>query len=472
MGSATRFEALFRDLGREDALLGLLFPTDGLLGAFNPSSRERFYSRMMAVLSEVVPAAFLQDDNSPPPRTRPKYLAAFFDLAGVMRVTGGDASVWLSGQARLGEVHILLRAFREVFKLSAERLAAEASQVLAVVESVRQKERARASLVDVLPDVDAPEVDWSRGRSVEIDSGLLEGLVQHPSQWVQYLAALLFDTRQHGDERREACERMLHVSSGDALYWAAALTIDLPIASEMLIRRLEGRAVVGLHHLFDRLKEQGCRISASHLAALENGLFNCGAKTAVSAARWCEATASSADTWLLDSVQSASSYWVENEKPYPKRGGAVPDSPREALLRTRCMIAMPAFGELVELAGDPRRDVAGAAIDGIVELATSSPKDKLKLVEGILGKRFSAGQCETLLGSSVQYGAEELSILCGLCGDPDPAFRSVAVRGVLDHPRMDRKKALAVVDSMRSDEDGIVRDTVHRFLERGAKERP
>ena len=110
-------------------------------------------------------------------------------------------------------------------------------------------------------------------------------------------------------------------------------------------------------------------MTPSHLAVLENGLVNCGAKTAVSAARWCEDSASSGDTWLVDLLRSASSYWLRNEEPYPESGGTVPDSPREVLLRTLCVIAPPAFEELVKLAGDSRSDVRDAAIDGVIGLA-------------------------------------------------------------------------------------------------------
>ena len=470
-GAAMRFVvrlgSLLRRLGRED-VLPLPWKPDGLFRALDVPRAEDVEAGLAAILTDVVPSAFLRGDAGPLPLTGPKYIGALFALGGILWVPVGDESVWLSDRGQLESVHRLLRAAASVYELPAERLEAEARQIAG---SARRRQEKDFHLLDLLPNVDAPEVDWCRAGRVDIDSALLERLVGHPSQWVQHLAALFLHARLHGEERRAACERLLHGRSEDALYWAAALTADLPSGGKMLIQRLEGRAEVGLHHLFDHLKEQEYGVSESHLAALENGLVNCGAKTAVSAARWCQATASTVDTWLLDLLQAANSYWVENERPLPEAGGAVPDSPREALLRTRCMIAMPAFDELAELAGDSRRDVAGAAIDGIVELATSLPEDRLKLVEGILGKRFSVRQCETLLGSSVPYATEELSNLCVLCEDPDPAFRSVAVRGVLGHPRMDRRRALAVGNSMRGDEDGNVRDSAHRVLERWAKER-
>ena len=469
MEFVSRFEALLRDLGREDAL-SPPFRSTRFLEAFEFSIPGEFAASNAALLTDVVPSAFLDDDADSAPRTGLNCLAALFGLAGIMRVPASDTYVWLSDHTRLDAVHALLRAAAYVFELPAERLAAEAKQAIAIIQSLRRDGK-NNSFLSVLPKVDVGEVDWNRASEFDIDMGLVEGLVHHPSQWVQLLAALFVNERLHGAARRSACERLLAAGTGDALHWAAALTAELSDGCELLIHKLGGRDTVGLHHLFENLKKRGCRMTPSHLAVLENGLVNRGAKTAVSAARWCEATASSADTWLVDLLRSASTYWLENEEPYPESGGTVPDSPREALLRTLCGIAPPAFEELVNLARDPRRDVCDAAIDGVIELAGDSSDEKSKVVESIMAKRFSSRQCEKLLDSDVPYRSEELSILCDLCRDQDADYRLVAVRRVLTHPAMDLENALAAADSMRGDDDGNVRDAVHQFLDLRAEQR-
>ena len=464
-----QFEALLGVLGREDAS-SLPFRSTKSFKVPKFSVPDELEASCAAISTEVVPSAFLENNAGSPPRTGLKCLAAFFELAGIMGVPAYDAYVWLSDDTRLDAVHTLLRAAAYVYELPAERLAAEARQAIAAGAEERRDGK-KNTLLRVLPDVDVAEVDWSRARSIEfdIDMGVVEGLVHHPSQWVQHLATVFIHERLHGAARRSACERMLAAGTGNALYWAAALTVGLPDGCELLMHRLGGCDTAGLHHLFDRLKEQGWRMTPSHLAVLENGLVNRGAKTAVSAARWCEDAASNSDTWLVDLLRSASSYWLENEEPYPESGGIVPDSPREALLRTLCGIAPLAFEELVKLARDPRSDVRDAAIDGVIGLAGDSSDEKSRLAESIMAKRFSPRQCEKLLDSSVPYRSEELSILCALCRDQDPAYRLVAVRRVLTHPGMDPEKTLAVADSMRGDDDGNVRDAVHQFLDRGAE---
>ena len=83
----------------------------------------------------------------------------------------------------------------------------------------------------------------------------------------------------------------------------------------------------------------------------------------------------------------------------------------------------------------------------------------------ILAKQFVPRQCEKLLGGSVPYTAEELSILCDLRRDPEPPFRLLAVTRVFAHPAMGSEEALAAAVSMKDDKDGNVRDAVHKFLD-------
>ncbi|MDE0422283.1 MAG: NACHT domain-containing protein [Gammaproteobacteria bacterium] len=322
MGFVSRFEALLRNLGREDAS-NPSFRSTRFWEALDFSVPTRFGAAYAAVLTEVVPPAFVRDDAGPPPETGLKCLAAFFDLAGIRHVPGNDVYVWLSDDTRLDAVHTLLRAAAHVYELPAERLAAEARHAIEFGESLCGDWKSKR-LLDLLPNVDVGEVDWSRANRIIIDIELVEGLIHHPSQWVQRLAALVINERLHGAARRSVCERVLASGTGDALHWAAALTGELADGCDLLIIRLGGRDAVGLHHLFENLKIRGCAIKPSHLTVLEKALVNRNAKTAVSAARWCQDAVSSGDTWLVELLRSASSHWLEHEEPYPESGGNHP----------------------------------------------------------------------------------------------------------------------------------------------------
>ena len=465
LGLVSRFEALLRDLGREDAS-SLLLQIGGIPGSVRFLDPRQVWSRLRSGLYRGCTA------RVPPGGCRSragyrarKYLAAIFELAGIQRVPADDVYVWLSGDSR--DLMTFMPSFaRLLTSIGYQRRDWPRKQGRSshFGESLRRDGKT-TGLLNPLPDVDVAEADWSRANNIVIDMDLVEGLVHHRSQWVQHLAALVINERLHGAARRSACERLLEAGTGDSLHWGAALTAELSDGCDLLINRLGGRDTAGLHHLFENLRDRGCRIRPSHLTVLEKALVNRGAKTAVSAARWCQDAASSDDAWIVELLRLASSYWREHEEPYPENGGTVPDSPREALLRTLCGIAPLAFEELVNLTKDPRSDVKDAAIDGVIGLAVKSCDEKSRVVENIVAKRFTSRQVEKLLDSGIPFRSEDLLILCALCRDREPAYRLIAVRRVLTHPAMDPKKGLAAAESMRGDDAGNVRDAVHQFLD-------
>ena len=74
---------------------------------------------------------------------------------------------------------------------------------------------------DMVPSVDAPEVNWEYAKQVEFDNTVLEELVHHPSPWLKFLAAFVLDARMSSTERFEVCKRMLQDGQNETLYLAA-----------------------------------------------------------------------------------------------------------------------------------------------------------------------------------------------------------------------------------------------------------
>ena len=300
MNFRSRFSMLLHDLGREDASEQLrsssTLPQYNLVKGLRHLPTFRLPTGFSSVLKDVVSSAFLCDDTSPSKPSNLKYLAAFFESAGVMDAPVDDVAVWRSDDARIDDVHSLLRATAYVLNLPAEMLTAEARRFIHFAESSDDDQRFM-NVLEMLPKVDVAEVDWRRARDCHVDMSLVEGLVHHPSSWIQLLAARFMTERLHGDALRSACQRMLATGTGDTLGWAAALTADLADGCALLLQRLDaGPDAPGLRHLFDQLINQGCAVEPSHLGLLKKGLLDRSAETAESAARWCEETASSDDT--------------------------------------------------------------------------------------------------------------------------------------------------------------------------------
>ena len=315
--------------------------------------------------------------------------------------------------------------------------------------------------------MDAPDPQWQRASNVEIDIGLLETMVRHRSGWLNRLAALMLNARLDDTQRARVCENILSTAKGDSLYWGAALAIALPDHEglELVLRRLEGPPMEGLHHLFDLLLKVQLTLGPSHLRVLENGLFESGVKTAVSAARWCQAVAQESDSWIVPVLVRAMEHWQENEDPYPEGGGVVPDSPREALVRTLRNVSHLDLHQLAELSVDTRRDVSDCAVDFLIACAIESPDDRTELVDMIRAKQFPVGVCNKLLDMKVPYTAAELSKLGAMRKDSDAGYRTFVVRRVFTHPGMDPGEAVVAATLMKGDRNGNIRDAVYQFLE-------
>ena len=268
------------------------------------------------------------------------------------------------------------------------------------------------------------------------------------------------------------CERVLRSGRGLALLWGAALANGLPEErrAEVTLRRLEGDTVEGVEHLFDTLRRENVAVAAIHRRILERNLLQADPKVAAGAAEWCEKMAGQAEPWLRSLLVKAMEYWVEHEEPYPDGGGLVPDSPREALLRTLFRTNHFSLEEIANMTDDNRRDVADAAVDGLVEIARGSSRRRRELVEMIRNKRFAASYCEKLLDVNVPYTARELSSLSELEDDRDADFRVFVVRRVFGHPRMDVEEARAKTVALTQDENGRVRDAAYEFLQTAESE--
>ena len=222
MGFVSRFEALLRELGRED-LSRPPYRAHKLLEGFLFSFPPEFDAGSEALLTKVVPSAFLEDDVGPPPRTGLKYVAAFFELAGIKRV---DQRVMYTsgcqmtrGLMRFTPSFAGPRTFTSYLRRGSPRRQGRPS-----LSSNRCGERGRRVPLGTFCRLSMSRM--STGAALgefDIDMRLVEGLVHHPSEWVQQMAALFVNERRHGAARRSACEHMLATGTGDALYWASGV---------------------------------------------------------------------------------------------------------------------------------------------------------------------------------------------------------------------------------------------------------
>ena len=463
-GFVSGYYELLKQLGRRDAI-HQHSRRRGLLSPINFWASPEYTLWEAAFLSGVA-SAFLKEPAGPPLQTALKFLSAFLRMSGMWDSPITDSYTLPSDQAQLSEVHTLFRGAASLFGLPAERLAAEAQRAVEIIKDQVEK-GLKGSIFNFIPDVDPPDTQWERAGDVCIDVGLLETLVHHPASWVSRLATILLDAQLDETQRAPVCERILATGKEHALHWGAALAMELPYQGghELILRRLEGQPVEGLHHLFNYLRNDQLTLTPTHLRVLENGLFGSDVKTAVSAARWCQGVAKSSDAWFVPLLVRAMGYWLEHEEPYPVKGGVVPDSPREALLRTLCNVKRPSLHQLVKLTADTRSDVSTCAVDCLIASAIESSDLRNELVNMICAKRFPVGVCDRLLDVKIPYTVADLSKLGAMHNDADAAFRVFVVRRVFAHPGMEPDEAAAAATLLKGDQNGDVRDAVYQFLD-------
>ena len=293
LDSIGRIERLLRRIDRIDALS--MFEEE--VGTFG-WNWSKFDAGHRTIFQDVLAGTFVAESTLAPPNTGMKHFGAFFQLAQIMKVPASDVKVWADIDD-ISHVQELIRVAAIIFGLSLERLAAE---VQYFYEDTGDQKRFKEwfYVSDMIPSVDAAEINWEYAKQVEFDNTVLEKLVHHPSLWLKVLAACVLDVRMSEPERFKACGRMLQNGQNKTLHIAAKMTEKLPDheGHKLILARLREPMTPGVHYLFEQLAEDEFPVEHSHSDVLELGLMSSSAKVAESAAKWCGASANGSEAWL------------------------------------------------------------------------------------------------------------------------------------------------------------------------------
>ena len=455
-----RLESLLYRIGRKDALP--MFKEESKISYWN---RSGFDAGFRKLFRDVLVDAFVHETASTPINTGMKHFGALLQLARIMKAPEPDMNIWTQIDD-LSHVKELIRVVAIIFGFSLERLSAEVQHFY---EGTGDQKRFRENFYDIydmIPSVDAAEVNWERARQVKFDNKVLEKLVHHPSLWLTGLAACVLDARMSEPERLDTCKRMLQSDQIKTLHIAAKMAGRLPDhkGHKLILARLRV-ADVRTSCLFKQLAEDKFPIERSHRNVLEWGLMSPSSNMAESAARWCGTSVKGSEAWLQPLLRQAFDYWTTiDEEPCLENEDVVPDSPRKTLYCVLRAIDNFEFNELVKLAADIRHDVSELVIQDIVNLVFGSDDHRNQLVDELCAKRFPSVCCAKFLDAKIPYSQDNLTALCSLLEDDDPVYRRVAIR-VLPHPNMDQEEALRLTTQMKDDVDSAVRDAAYRCFD-------
>ncbi|WP_244160714.1 NACHT domain-containing protein [Pseudomonas salomonii] len=226
--------------------------------------------------------------------------------------------------------------------------------------------------VDVAPQFETALIGVERVR--ELEQVILGG-----GEFFPLNATLLLYELRDRPEFLEAIERLVTNGRGVSLRFAAVLTHSLPekAGESMLLKRLcTGEITSGCRHLYQHLEPP---FDVRHLNAARRGLECNLAHVANAAAELAAKLPYTTD--LATELRDYFTLWMTKEDPYPKKGGVIPDSPRDKLASILTTWFADDHEFLIILAKDDRSDVRSAAREPILRAATESPPLRKLLIQ-------------------------------------------------------------------------------------------
>jgi hypothetical protein len=167
-------------------------------------------------------------------------------------------------------------------------------------------------------------------------------------------------------------------------------------------------------------------------------------------------------------LEAAYQHWLANEKPYPTSSGTIPDSPRKTLLQAMNHLRPFTDDRVFELLRDTRGDVKDLALSWLIQHATQSPTSRSKLVASVREKLPRAAAIAKLLDSAIAFDEAEISQLCDLFSDADPAYRLAVLRLIKPH-RMPNALLKAKLKALMADQARRRRNRQWRSLPPNSK---
>jgi hypothetical protein len=310
-----------------------------------------------------------------------------------------------------------------------------------------------------LPRVDV-EVNFESAAVTINDIPTLEQAILRGGRYFSLNAGQLLYGLRDQLEFAAAIERLLANGGADSMHVIAALADCLPheIGQALLLSRLSvGELSSGCRHLYQYLKPP---FNADHVAAVCRALEGESARVAKAAAEL--AAQLPMDVKLADRFRTYFDEWMTKEAPYPKEGGTVPDSPREALVKVLAVSFAEDHEFMIGLAKDERSDVRSAAQKSIINAAANSVQLRKRLLQAIEFERLEAGVLRAAIEAGLYVGEEAQGVLVLLQNE------SVQVRyaalPILDARYISADRVRAGCEQLSTDADLDIREAASRAL--------
>jgi len=426
---------------------------------------EGYYEAFVSMWEAIFEAFELPPTTAAEPRDKPPllHLSAFIEASNMNNVELGDVWGWASDFDRPA-LRATLTALVHVTRIDVEKLREDLVQARIFVRA--GKARRFTSLFELTSQVDPPPPCWTHVRELALKPDAFEAAIRHRAQWVKWIAANLLQELVSKEELAPIVERLMATGRGYTLWAAAGLAAELTPekATELVLERLSKPLVPGCRHLFPLLAGSRGLDPAVLVKALRAGLLAEDVHTAIAAAELAVAVEPPPSEEALDLLEAAWRHWQEHEEPYPNKGGAVPDSPRAAILKAQWRTRQPGYAAIKPLLTDPRSDVSQYAGEILAKRMATPEGERLALIGDTGAGQISAHHLSQLLKKGVTLDPAERAAAENLLRSPLLSARFQAM-ALLDERYMSRDRIRSHAQRLSADDDDRIRDRAYSLLE-------
>ncbi|NTF82454.1 NACHT domain-containing protein [Rhizobium rhizogenes] len=321
-------------------------------------------------------------------------------------------------------------------------------------------------LFPLIADVDLGPVDWKQALACEPDLQKIEAALYHRSPWVIWIAATLLEALADNAALQGITRRAIAGGRGETLWAAAGFAVNLDKAemASAIYDRLCDDLSYGCDHLLLALPDLAAPVDGRLLAALEAAFLHGLLETAMAAGKLAVRYASPDISDLLPILDRAAAHWKIKEKPYPKNGGVVPNSPRVAIAEARAATKAPTYENLKVYLTDTRSDMRELGSKTLVTCLSGQPQLALTFLADIEEGAVSADILDKALTNGVGWKAEPIAMVNGFLNSSTKALRFAAMavlRQEYCQPEFIRSEATR----MTEDPDRQIRERAYRILD-------
>lgn len=320
------------------------------------------------------------------------------------------------------------------------------SEAAALKNQFEQQLDPSTPLFERIVHVDCDLPDWHSIATPPADLKKLEKCVRESSYWMARIATALIEDQATEIEREEIARRGLSENGYYVVALASHLALSIPKDKSLAV--LMNAAASRRNHvgpILDALSKI-TDWNNSLLEICRFHLLSSDVENAAAAASLMIEIAERQEPSVVELSREGYEYWLEHEEPYPVKGGTVPKSPRDSLVKLVELQSWP-DKDIFQTVSDQRSDVRSFATQTLIELLRHKDSARRRFVELCLNEQLSQNTVRAVLKSPTPFSEDDIKKLMILLRSKSPKWRYVGLE-LIRSEYLKPDEALTVIDRM------------------------